>query len=100
MFWGGTRGQKAWGRLGWTLIALLASGLLPCGCAQNATGSQRQIPPLVTGLQAGDGYLSALPTAEAGLPVPSASPSRVEMLPSQLVVLHTNDNWGETEPCG
>jgi hypothetical protein len=21
-------------------------------------------------------------------------------LPLELVVLHTNDNWGETEPCG
>jgi len=28
-------------------------------------------------------------------PLPSATPA-----PSQLLVLHTNDNWGETEPCG
>jgi hypothetical protein len=33
-----------------------------------------------------------LPTEE---PTPEAAPDSLE-----LVVLHTNDNWGETEPCG
>ena len=28
---------------------------------------------------------------------PEASPTH---LPVRLMVLHTNDNWGETEPCG
>jgi hypothetical protein len=30
-------------------------------------------------------------------PVPTLRPTPV---PGQLVLLHTNDNWGETEPCG
>jgi hypothetical protein len=35
----------------------------------------------------------------AGLLVAScAGASSLE--PIELVVLHTNDNWGETEPCG
>lgn len=29
--------------------------------------------------------------------IPTPVPTRA---PSQLVILHTNDNWGETEPCG
>lgn len=43
---------------------------------------------------------SPLPTASAEATtaiLPSPSPTRA---PVQLVVLHTNDNWGETEPCG
>jgi hypothetical protein len=34
------------------------------------------------------------PLVEASL-APRATP-----MPIRLVVLHTNDNWGETEPCG
>ena len=38
-------------------------------------------------------------------PVPSATPvpalfRALPPTPGQWIVLHTNDNWGETEPCG
>jgi hypothetical protein len=39
----------------------------------------------------------AVSLAPAQTPVPTHQPMA---LPGQLVVLHTNDNWGETEPCG
>ena len=45
------------------------------------------------------------PVAASPLPTPTEPPT-VAPLPSptaapfQLVILHTNDNWGETEPCG
>jgi hypothetical protein len=43
-------------------------------------------------------HSSPLPTPT---PSPTDSPSGMPApSPSQLVVLHTNDNWGETEPCG
>ncbi|NIV32644.1 MAG: hypothetical protein GWN58_25330 [Anaerolineae bacterium] len=35
---------------------------------------------------------------EAGLPADLVADQTP--LPLDLVVLHTNDNWGETEPCG
>jgi outer membrane biosynthesis protein TonB len=50
-----------------------------------------QVSPLPTPALGGTGP-SPLPTPT---PQSDASPS-----PIQLVVLHTNDNWGETEPCG
>jgi hypothetical protein len=34
---------------------------------------------------------------EALVPVSGLAPASE---PLQLIVLHTNDNWGETEPCG
>jgi hypothetical protein len=41
-----------------------------------------------------------LPTASPA-PSPTATPTlRPAPNPGQLVLLHTNDNWGETEPCG
>jgi hypothetical protein len=36
-------------------------------------------------------------TAEALAPTPTLAPTPG---PIQLTILHTNDNWGETEPCG
>lgn len=36
-------------------------------------------------------------------PLPTASPGPAQDAagePIELTVLHTNDNWGETEPCG
>ncbi len=52
--------------------------------------------------------LGLLVTIQGCAPVPMDSQERLpahsteDLTPSQieLVVLHTNDNWGETEPCG
>lgn len=96
------------------IVLFLISGLLLAGCGVGAPESGppaspeagprlspganlqllpeigRQNSPLATP-QGGAG-LSVLPTPNS---TPAAGRSGVE-----LVLLHTNDNWGETEPCG
>ena len=56
------------------LVLLL--GLLVAGC----------------GRAPADVHVQPMPSAELAV---SRTPA-----PLDLVVLHTNDNWGETEPCG
>lgn len=79
------------------LVGLLVAG---CGTAPSEEDQGR--------LQSG---VSPLPTATplpSATPVPTPtpvptltpSPTPTPLPPVQLVVLHTNDNWGETEPCG
>jgi len=57
-------------------LAVLLAGLLLSACGGGAPGSD---------------LLSASPSE------PTSNDHRDAM---QLVILHTNDNWGETEPCG
>ena len=82
------------------LVGLLVLGLLLAGCGEPVvTGepesmlqTEAQLSPLVAD--------SPLPTPT---PLPSDTPTptpRPTPSPGQLVLLHTNDNWGETEPCG
>ena len=68
----------------WTLLAGL---LLLAGCSSRGGA---------------EGSLSVSPVSTP-MPVPSSTPSVAPTPvagPVRLVVLHTNDNWGETEPCG
>lgn len=106
------RTAREWQRV---LIVLFSiSGLLLAGCGVRAPESGpsaspeagprlspeanlqllpelgRQNSPLAT--PEGAAGLSVLPTPDS---MPSADRSSIE-----LVLLHTNDNWGETEPCG
>jgi hypothetical protein len=75
------------------LAALLALLLAGCGSAA-VPGSEEQVSPLAT------------PSVETPLPptqVATASPAPTltpTPSPLSLLLLHTNDNWGETEPCG
>jgi hypothetical protein len=71
-------------RLVLRFVSLLALGMFVVSCATVTPDA---------GLQ------SSLLPAKTSLPTrtPSPVPTRE---PIQLVVLHTNDNWGETEPCG
>jgi ABC-type glycerol-3-phosphate transport system substrate-binding protein len=41
-------------------------------------------------------------SSEIGSPSVPATESALDAVrePIELVILHTNDNWGETEPCG
>ena len=75
----------------WTTVLLL----LLAGCGASPTpGGDPTVSPLATpvGIQ----ETSPLPTETAtALPAPTATPPALSLL-----VLHTNDNWGETEPCG
>lgn len=82
----------------WSILILML-GLVVGSCGTASNGDP-QVSPLA--------QLSPLSTV-ASSPVPAATPTAVAtptLVPtptpatSQLVVLHTNDNWGETEPCG
>jgi hypothetical protein len=79
----------------WTLclLPLLVLALIPalasCGSLTSPTD-----PPAA----ASERDTQASPLAQLSpLPTPTSEPAPK---PIELVVLHTNDNWGETEPCG
>ncbi len=103
-------------RAGWLLGCVMAL-LLVAGCGAGASqivstatlpaDAVTQAPPFATSPAPESGPTrelasSPLPTpeptaGEATSPLPTAGAARE---PLQLVVLHSNDNWGETEPCG
>jgi len=103
--WSKARAARKWRRT--TIVMLLIGGLLLAACggetpqpearptaeAQPTAGPGLQTSPLTT--PGGDAGLSVLPTPTAQQPPSTAGRSTLE-----LVLLHTNDNWGETEPCG
>jgi hypothetical protein len=68
-------------------LLVLLSLVAGCGGATPAADSQRS--PLA------DAQTSPL------APTPTLAPTAtLPPAPIQLTILHTNDNWGETEPCG
>ena len=77
-------------RVGLGVLCLLVASLVVASCGSGTPLSELQVSPL--------SQSSPLPTTTASptdTPTPVPTPE-----PRQLVVLHTNDNWGETEPCG
>jgi hypothetical protein len=93
-----TNRQRRWkGRarpsgLGSWLACLLVVGLLAISCGTVTPTASVQTSPLAAN--------SPLPSATVA-PIPRPT-STATLLPAPvtLVILHTNDNWGETEPCG
>jgi hypothetical protein len=86
--------------------SLLALTLVVAGCG---AATPQPDPAAVTELPqtaAPEPDLQDSPlTQSSPLPTPNLFPAQtptpsVRVEPTQLVVLHTNDNWGETEPCG
>jgi hypothetical protein len=75
------------GRLVAIAALLLAISLCLSSCISDSN-DELQVSPL--------SQVSPLPVATF-TPSPTFTATPVAM---QLVVLHTNDNWGETEPCG
>ena len=71
-------------------MLLLAVGMLgaSCGAVTPDTGLSSSLLPTRTALP--------IPTLTP-IPTATAIPTQERI---QLVLLHTNDNWGETEPCG
>ena len=81
------------------LFLVFALLLVACSGVQPRTGAQ--VSPLP--------FDSLLPTEAPALPpaaptvasAMTAAPEQAAVAQSgRLLVLHTNDNWGETEPCG
>ena len=76
------------------LLALLAVALTLAGCGAAARQTTHQVAATTPGASAT--AAAAVPAkAPTDTPEPAITPARL-----QLVILHTNDNWGETEPCG
>lgn len=70
-------------RSGMLVLLMLVLGLAASGCATG--GAEVAAPASV---------------AQTTRQLPSLATSTPMPAPLPLVVLHTNDNWGETEPCG
>ena len=69
---------------------VLAAALFLVGCSSPLNGEETlSLSPVAT----------AQPTGAARPAKPTLEPSPVAE-PVSLVVLHTNDTWGATDPCG
>jgi hypothetical protein len=72
-------------------LLVLGTFVVSCGTVTPDAGLQSSLLPTKT----------PLPTLPTKTPPPTRTPTPIPTRePVQLVVLHTNDNWGETEPCG
>lgn len=81
----------------WWIAGLLVLSLIVSGCGAATPGAGQSTSTLSQ---------SVLPTpvvpptaAPTSTPESTSTPAPT-LAPIQLTVLHTNDNWGETEPCG
>ena len=84
-------------RLGVWLLFLSLALSVGCGAgpfpSEDGPTLEQDVSSLPTTLQ-----VSPLPLkTESPVPTPRLTPTAGAL---QLVVLHTNDNWGATEPCG
>ncbi len=87
--------------LGLRIVALLILLNLVAGCGGATPEADSQVSPLAsTRTLARTATLSPLPAPTATLPPTLAPTATLPPAPVQLTILHTNDNWGETEPCG
>ncbi len=102
----------------WAILLLLMPSLLLTSCGADTPEQGPQLSPLATEQQGGGPSVlrtatlrtpteapasptAALLTATEMPALPTATPvPPTGTLPVQLLLLHTNDNWGETEPCG
>jgi hypothetical protein len=104
------RDWKRVARPGWLFTGLMVVSLLAaaCGTAPPEADEQSSVA-IVASLPA----TSVVPATEPATPMPTdtatplptdtATPAPTATQPPapvDLVILHTNDNWGETEPCG
>jgi hypothetical protein len=102
----------------WGPVWLVAAIMLLAGCTGSAPTMESEESLPVSALTGGSLTGSPLPTptgeseeslplspltgiALTGSPLPTPSAAATTLAePVRLIVLHTNDNWGETEPCG
>lgn len=93
----------------WRLIGLIVFLVLGItGCAARTPGAETLTSPLAqtvaqSVLPSPVIAPTTLPAAATPSATPTAKPSptpTVVLADIPLVILHTNDTWGETEPCG
>lgn len=96
--------RRAPGRwmVGAVLFLILGSILAGCDSPTPTAQTDLMQSPLVADSPLPTPTAIEAPTATL---VPTFTPQPTPTLlptpaPGQIVVLHTNDNWGETEPCG
>ena len=83
-------------RLCFTAMALLAFTLTLANCATApAPTALVEVGATPEEAPSEEALSATAPVVPTDTPEPTATPA-----PLQLVILHTNDNWGETEPCG
>ena len=87
----------------WWIAGQLILSLIVAGCASGTPG--KELPPSTVAqsvLQSPLAPPTGAPTVTPEpAPTPEPTPTQAPTVaPIQLTVLHTNDNWGETEPCG
>lgn len=92
-------GRGGSSRLGLGIVAVLMLLSLVAGCGGATPETDSQVSPPANAQTSPLVPTRALaPTAMLSpTPAPTAPPPPA---PIQLTILHTNDNWGETEPCG
>ncbi len=87
----------------WWIAGPLILSLIVAGCGAATPGAEQPTLTLVQSVlpsPIASSKAAALPTvAPTSTPEPTPTPAPTSA-PIQLAVLHTNDNWGETEPCG
>jgi hypothetical protein len=94
-----SKARTAPARLGPWLAGLLVLSLVVTACEMETPGAGVQNSPLAVDSPLPGAAIQA-PLATTVMPTPTAAAAVLPPTPIQLVVLHTNDNWGETEPCG
>jgi 2',3'-cyclic-nucleotide 2'-phosphodiesterase (5'-nucleotidase family) len=62
--------------------------------SEGVSGNRSLASALATAAVAVAGLTACVP-GSAVEPMPTATPEPIE-----VTILHTNDNWGETKPCG
>ncbi|MFP3896638.1 MAG: hypothetical protein ACLFV5_07375 [Anaerolineales bacterium] len=84
------------------LFLVLFSGALVVGCQPTA---EVVSPPATTAAESGDTTTEpaanpTAPTIDDSTATPAAEEASMEGNPFQLTILHTNDTFGEVDPCG
>jgi hypothetical protein len=82
---------KVWGA--W----LLVTGLVLVGCSGPLETGATAVPSPSAPLAAEPSLQATVAPSPTLGPTAAASPM---VISAAWVILHTNDNWGETEPCG
>ena len=81
----------------WWIAGLLILTLIAAGCGAATHEGGQPTSTLVQSVLPSPTVPPTVAPTSTPEPTPTSVPTAA---PIQLTVLHTNDNWGETEPCG